>query len=402
MFEELNRVSGALLTVWCAQNFFSTCAAMGYARGLPQPEIPGAEPNVAIILPVKGDADLARLLPLLRAQSYSRYRIIAAVESEQDPAFPMLAAAALQPGASIEVTVAGLAQSAGQKVWNQLAALDRLRPEDEIVAFIDADTLPTPLWLPRLVSAVIDAGQSVVTGYRWMVPSDDRLSSSCLAAANASIATLPRRLPGVGFPRHLCWGGSMAMRQSTIEAIKLRDYWRGAVSDDLQMTAALRRAGIGVYAPRQGLVLSPVSSSWREFIAFGVRQYRLIWLHEPWSWTVALMCLWTPPITVAAALPSLATGSPHAWAAVGFVAALGEVRSRLRLRIQRALWPEIGPTRLEKLRWRVDSLLRPVWWLLHALCAAGAPLSRTIDWAGVRYRVDGPQIVAVERRDTLR
>jgi len=194
----------------------------------------------------------------------------------------------------------------------------------------------------------------------------------------------------------------MAMRQSTIEAIKLRDYWRGAVSDDLQMTAALRRAGIGVYAPRQGLVLSPVSSSWREFIAFGVRQYRLIWLHEPWSWTVALMCLWTPPITVAAALPSLATGSPHAWAAVGFVAALGEVRSRLRLRIQRALWPEIGPTRLEKLRWRVDSLLRPVWWLLHALCAAGAPLSRTIDWAGVRYRVDGPQIVAVERRDTLR
>jgi len=398
MIEEINIASDALLALWCAQNVVSTYAVIGYARGLPWPESPRAEPNVAVIVPVKGEANLARFLPLLKAQSYSRYRIIAAVESERDPAFRLLAAAASQPGVSIEVTVAGLAQSAGQKVWNQLAALDRLRAEDEIVAFIDADTLPTQLWLPRLVSAVIDGGRSVATGYRWMVPTDDRLSSSCLAAANASIATLPR----AGFPLYFCWGGSVAMGRSTLEAIKLRDCWRGAISDDLQMTAALRRSGIYVHTPRQGLVLSPVSSSWREFVAFGVRQYRLLWLHEPWAWTIAILCLWTPPIALASALPGLATGSLSAWAAVGFVATLGEVRSRLRLRIQRALWPEIGLTRAEEVRWRVDRLLRPVWWLLHALCAAGAPLSRTIDWAGVRYRVKGPQIVAVERRDAPR
>jgi hypothetical protein len=35
---------------------------------------------------------------------------------------------------------------------------------------------------------------------------------------------------------------------------------------------------------------------------------------------------------------------------------------------------------------------------MHALCAAGAPLSRTIDSAGVRYRVAGPQNVIVELR----
>lgn len=397
MIEEMNFVSGALLAFWCAQNVISAYAVRRYAQGLPQLETPGAEPNVAIILPVKGDANLARFLPLLKAQRYSRYRIIAAVESEEDPAFRMLAAAALQPGASIEVTVAGLAESAGQKIRNQLAALDRLRPEDEIVAFIDADTLPTPLWLPELVSALIDAGRPVVTGYRWMVPLDDRLSSSCLAAANASIATLPR----AGLSLHLCWGGSVAMARSTLEAIKLRDYWRGALSDDLQMTAALRRSGIHVHAPPRGLVLSPVSCSWRELVAFGVRQYRLVWLHEPWTWAIALLCLWAPPIAIVCALPGLASGSPTAWAAVGFVATLGEVRSRLRLRIQRALWPEIGLTRVEKLRWRVDRLLRPAWWLLHALCAAGAPLSRTIDWAGVRYRVKGPQNVALERHDRL-
>jgi hypothetical protein len=35
---------------------------------------------------------------------------------------------------------------------------------------------------------------------------------------------------------------------------------------------------------------------------------------------------------------------------------------------------------------------------LEPACAAGAPLSRTIDSAGVRYRVAGPQNVIVERR----
>ena len=45
-------------------------------------------------------------------------------------------------------------------------------------------------------------------------------------------------------------------------------------------------------------------------------------------------------------------------------------------------------------RWR-----RPVWWLIHALSAVAAPLSRTIEWAGIRYRVNGPQSVIVERRD---
>jgi hypothetical protein len=391
--EAMNSVSSVLLDLWCAQNLFSTCAAVAFAHGLPRPEKPGTEPNVAIIVPIKGDANLSRFLALLRAQSYSRYRVVAAVESEKDPAFQMLAAAALQPGASIEIAVAGLAQSTGQKVWNQLAALDELRADDEIVAFLDADTLPTPLWLPRLVAAVTDAGRSAATGYRWMVPADDRLSSSCLAAANASIATLPRS----GLPPHLCWGGSVAMRRSTLEAIKLRDYWRGAVSDDLQMTAALRRSGVVLHTPRQGLVLSPVSCSWRELVAFGVRQHRLVWLHEPWTWAIALLCLWAPPIAIACALPSLTSGSPRVWAVAGLIAILGEVRTRARLRIQRALWPDIGLTQAEKVRWRVDRLLRPAWWLLHALCAAAAPLSRTIDWAGVRYRVKGPQSVTADR-----
>jgi hypothetical protein len=388
-----NLVSEAALALLGAQSLFSTLLVAAYRRGLPRPEIPGSEPNVAVILPVRGERNLDRFLPLLRAQEYRRYRIIASVESADDPAFSLLRAAETEPGAPIETTVAGLARNAGQKVWNLLAALECLRPEDDIVAFIDADTLPTPLWLPRLVAVIVNSGRPVATGYRWMTPADDRWSSCCLAAANASIAALPR---GV-LPMTIVWGGSVAMKRETLEAIAIEDVWRGAISDDAQMSEALRRSGLVAHAPRQALLLSPVACSWRELLAFGVRQYRIVYIHQPKNWAVALVFLWAPPICLALAAPSLAAGSFVAWLALALILALAEVRTRLRRGIQRALWPDIGGPR-DKRRWRAERWLRPVWLFAHALCAAGAPLSRTIDWAGVRYRVAGPQNVVVERR----
>jgi cellulose synthase/poly-beta-1,6-N-acetylglucosamine synthase-like glycosyltransferase len=186
-------VSNAALALWCGQNLVSTLAIAAYRRGLPRPELPGSEPSVAVILPVKGGAHLAGLLPCLRAQRYSRYRIVASVESKEDPAFAILSAARREPGAPLDVVVAGLAENAGQKVWNLLAALDRLSPEDEIVAFLDADVLLTPLWLPRLVAVIVNSGRPVATGYRWMIPSDDRWSSACLAAASLARRVAARR-----------------------------------------------------------------------------------------------------------------------------------------------------------------------------------------------------------------
>ncbi len=383
-------IAGVALALWSAQSLVTTGAVAAFRSGLPQPEIPGVEPRVAVILPVKGTGHLTALLPRLRAQNYGAYRIVAAVESEDDPAFARLSAAAAEPGAPIEVVVAGLAENAGQKVWNLLAALERLTPADEVVAFIDADTLPTPLWLPRLIAVLVNSGRPVATGYRWMIPTDDRWSSAALAAANNGIAALPRG----GLPMTIVWGGSVAIRRTTLEAIRLEDYWRGAISDDLQMAEALRNAGLLAHAPRQALLLSPVCCSWPGFVAFGLRQYRLVWLHSPRRWAIAMACLWAPVIAFFCAAPALAAGSPFAWAAAAVLVGLGEARARLRRDIQAALWPDAcGPRR----RW-VERLTRPIRHVLHAGAAAGAPLSREILWAGVRYRVRGPQSVAIERR----
>lgn len=390
------RAAEAMIALWGAQSLVSTFAVAAFRWGLPRPERPGEEPNVAVILPVRGTANLAGLIPRLRAQNYRRYRIVAAVESEDDPAFAILSAAATDTGPLLEVTVAGLAVNTGQKVWNQLAALGRLRPEDEVVAFVDADTLPTPLWLPRLVAVLVNSGLPVATGYRWMTPVDDRWSSAALAAANNAVAALPRG----ALPLTIVWGGSVAMRRATLETIRLADYWRGAISDDEQMAIALRQAGVLAHAPRQGLVLSPVACSWLGFLEFGVRQYRMVYLHNWGEWSVAVVVLWIPVGAFILLLPSLAAGVGWAWAALAALIGMAEIRTALRRSLQKALWNGLEGPRDDR-RWRAERLLRPVWHLVHALSAAGAPLSRTIDWAGIRYRVNGPQDIVVTRRSPL-
>ncbi len=182
------------------------------------------------------------------------------------------------------------------------------------------------------------------------------------------------------------------------EAIEVADYWRGAISDDLQMAKAIRDAGLLARPPRRGLLLTPVACSWPGLVAFGVRQYRLVYLHRPGSWAVALACLWAPLIFFALAASTLAGVSPSAWAALAALIVLGEIRAGLRRSVERALWPELnGP--LAARRRRIERLTRPVSHVLHALSAAAAPLSREIRWAGVRYRIDGPQAVTIESRE---
>jgi hypothetical protein len=109
-----------------------------------------------------------------------------------------------------------------------------------------------------------------------------------------------------------------------------------------------------------------------------------------------------PPAFLTLSAPSLLSGTPGVWAGLAVIIIFGEIRTHFRRQIQIAMWPEIGRTKIEFRRWSADRLARPVWWLAHALCAAAAPLSRTIDWAGIRYQVNGPQSVTVERRSNGR
>ncbi|MBO0733039.1 MAG: glycosyltransferase, partial [Methylocapsa sp.] len=161
-----------ILGLWIALALFNTLTAWRYGRDLPFAEIPQATPFAAVIVAIKGASDASRaFFRRLRDQDYPSYRIIAAIESEEDPAAAMLAEERELPGAPLDIVIAGQSKRTGQKVWNLLAALSALEPRDELAVFADADTLPALLWLSRLVASLINPGREAVTGYRWIIPS---------------------------------------------------------------------------------------------------------------------------------------------------------------------------------------------------------------------------------------
>jgi hypothetical protein len=194
-----------------------------------------------------------------------------------------------------------------------------------------------------------------------------------------------------------CWGGTIALRRETLEKLDIRRYWIGAISDDLQMTRALRDHHIKVFSPRQSLLLSPVTYDWRDAFAFGIRQYRIIFTHDPRLWFFAAICLVIPILSVVLSFLLAVTGDVVAVLMLVVAGIAGEFRFRCRRRIASALWP--AEYARERLTSPADRFLRPLWWGFHAVCIFAAPFSRRIRWAGIDYLVYGPQDVQIVKAD---
>src|SRR5579884_3939069 len=128
-------------------------------------------PRVAVIVPIKGvDDDTATNVAAVLEQDYPCYRVIFAVESNEDSVVPLLEKIAVEDS-RVEIVIGGLAEVRGQKVQNQLAAVSRTTADDEVLAFMDADAKPKAGWLRALVTP-LTYGKHIgaTSGYRYYIP----------------------------------------------------------------------------------------------------------------------------------------------------------------------------------------------------------------------------------------
>src|SRR5262245_54423307 len=181
-----------------------------------RPPVGNSQPEpVVLIIPVRGTpSHLRELWQGICAQTRRPARVIFAIESASDPAGAALRA--LSGGPPVEIVIAGVATERGQKIHNMLAALGRLEPSDAIVVFADVDIAPAPDWLARLLRELERERLGMTSGYRWMMPADERWSTAFVCVINSSIASAPRDSKWAN-----AWGGSMALRRHTIDALAL-------------------------------------------------------------------------------------------------------------------------------------------------------------------------------------
>ncbi|MFQ5817439.1 MAG: glycosyltransferase, partial [Terriglobia bacterium] len=241
---------------------------------------PHYTPRLSLLVPCKGlaeDSDGAGLegnLCALLEQDYPDYEVLFIVAAAGDPARGLLETLVAEAKVAARVVLAGQAEGRGEKVNNLLAGVAAARAGSEVFVFADSDGRPRRDWLRTLVAHLADANVGAASSFRWYVPTGSFLSG-LQSAWNAPIVTYmgeDRRPDGRPSGRNFCWGGGTAIRRTMFEAIDVRRYWAGALSDDYRLTEALRQAGKLIVFVPQCLVATRQEPSWRQLWEWTTRQ----------------------------------------------------------------------------------------------------------------------------------
>jgi cellulose synthase/poly-beta-1,6-N-acetylglucosamine synthase-like glycosyltransferase len=356
---------------------------LGYARRTPAPPPnapPSRCPEVLLIVPCCGDEDGLRFnLEALLGQEYERFSVRFVVAGLEDGAVSAIESVRERfPGRS-ELVIAGRGRGHGQKVHNLLAALDA-GPLAEVLAFADSDGRPEPGWLARLTGELARPGVGVASSYRFYRPVPTRFASLVRSVWNLSVLAL------LGdHDRNFAWGGSMAIRREVFDQARVREAWRGALSDDYALTHAVRRAGLRVAFVPEALVGSEGAPSVRSVLSWAARQIcitRVYWPLLFWLAAGSSLC------STAFLALALAFGGALPLALLATILALGMTAGGLRAVAVTRLAPQ-WRREVRRLLWAY-ALLAPLAGLITAAGVLRALASRRIEWRGTRYEMRSP------------
>ena len=341
--------------------------------------------RVALIIAVKGVSEnFSGFLDFILGQDYPDYRVIFVTESENDPAY-LAIQKRLDEFNRVRLIVAGNAVHTGQKVYNQLAAFKILEATDRIVAFADGDLLGRSDWLSCLVLPLNLSQADFTTGYRWFIPANPSLPNRILALIGTAIEPL------IGPNWRMClWGGSMAMTREVFEELKIPINLDGSINDDARISQLARQSGKRMRYVRSVAAPSPVDFTWSSLFEFGRRQYFQLRIYQPSLWWMALLIPLLFLVSFLTCFIRLGTGNFLMLIPVAAAIILNLTRTTARLGYLKARFDDGEATALE-------TAVRGSWWLdpvvnvVHLLIILSSACGRVIVWAGIRYRITGPQ-----------
>lgn len=226
------------------------------------------QPKAAVILPCCGvDEKLEQTVGALGGLNYDDYEIVFTFESDEDAAYEAIGRWTRDwEGRPFRLVVAGLAESRAQKIHNLLAAVEAVGDDREVLVFLDSDAVPRRDWLGDMVAPLREDSVGAATGYRWYVATGG-LAAGLRCGWNAATVSMlaDEKL-------NFCWGGSTAIRRDLFESLEIARYWERAVSDDLQLTRAIRDAGLLIRFVPRALIPNTDRTGFLSFWRFAKRQ----------------------------------------------------------------------------------------------------------------------------------
>ncbi len=345
-------------------------------------------PPATVIVPCCGvEQGLADNLFAYLGQDYPSYEVVFVTGGEKDSA-TVVVRDVISGHSRGRLFFSMLGKEEGDKVTKLRLAVAQARAESQVLVFGDSDGRPNRQWLRHLVAPLADPMTGAATGYRWYLVGGrgpgfgDRVPTLLRAVWNSFIASLLGDHEGT-----FCWGGSTAVRRATFEAARVEEHWRGSVSDDYQLTNALRKAGLRIVFVPQCLVATFAPCGWRELFSWTTRQIIITRVYAPRLWALGLLANSVYTVTL---MLGLALGFLGVPAALLLPPALlpGMVKGWVRALGAESMLPEhaVEFTRLRP----AYALLAAVVPLLMFYNFVAAGLTRSIEWRGVHYELLGP------------
>lgn len=283
----------------CVQGFIGLVAGIGFVGYVSRAvrAAPGLrnesgrwkfEPRVTVILPCCGvDERLHQTIERLGRQRYGAYDVIFTFESADDAAYSAVANwAASWKGVTHRSVVAGPTTHRSQKIHNLLAAVAQVPASTEVLVFLDSDAVPDLDWLGHMVAPLAEEGVGAATGFRWYC------AAGGIANAVRSVWNAPSLTLMENDATRFCWGGATAILRDRFESLGIARHWESALSDDLQVTEAIKSAGLRIVFVPQALIPSHDTTNLRGFWEFARRQLVITRICAPRIWRSGfLLCL---------------------------------------------------------------------------------------------------------------
>ena len=336
-------------------------------------------PPATLIVPVKGlDYDLAGNLRSLASQDYPDFELIVVTRSASDEA---LRVARTVLGEGIRFMVVGDPPGdTGEKVYNLIEAVRQTRSSSEVFAFADSDGRVGATWLRNLVAPLEDESLGAATGFRWYFPEEGGFWPVLRSVWDSTIAGNMRVED-----KNFAWGGGMALRRSTFERARVAEFWRGAVSDDYRLTAALNAAQLGVRFVPGAMVATSGSCTGGEFLRWAARQLVITRVYRRGLWWAGLAAHSVYCGAMVLSVLVALAGNPLGLGGLVVTLLPGMGKGAVRAQAGRLMFPNHGGW-FDQYGWAYFWMTPIATWVwLYSFVRSA--LSRTIEWRGNVYEL---------------
>lgn len=383
-----------MFTVFVVSNFHYAKKELN-ARRIPW------TPPCTVIVPCKGlEETFDENIQSFFEQDYENYHLFFVVQDRNDPAYHRLLKLKAKHrqnslAKSVQILISGPTQLCSQKLHNLLFAARHVPEDSQVLVFADSDACVGSHWLIYLTEPLFRQKNGATSGYRCFIPKTNNLATIALSALNLKVCQL------LGNMRYnLAWGGSMAIPVKNFRDFQIDRIWEKSLSDDLSLTAAVRRNKRKMVFVPQCMTATFEATTWKRLFEFTRRQFIITRIYAPMIWLLGLLSsvvnavsLWG---SIGLALWAQIVHNQHA----GFLMIFPVIIFCFQLYraiLRNCLIDILLPQHREQMKMTryADLLLFWLWTILMIVTMASSIAGKTITWRKIRYRLDAPDRIHV-------